>query len=136
MSKAYSAEELRKIELSFAYELASSWIDSETLPSYAKNKEPLLDWHDLATADADLSDAMAYLESRRLIERHPEHPTWVRICDEDEPLPAVPTGLSGNNEPAFSQENEVKDGTITWTPAYSQKKPSPSAKPEEKDDAK
>jgi hypothetical protein len=82
MREKRTARDLRKIELSFAYDLASGWIDAET------NKAgDNFDWHDLATAEVDLSDAVDYLESRRLLERHPEHPEWVRICDEDEPLP-------------------------------------------------
>jgi hypothetical protein len=84
-----TATELRKIERSLAYETASRLIDIETFYAYSQEIDEVSDWHDLASADVDLSEAVDYLVSRNLIEFHPDYRNWVRILDEDEP--AVPT---------------------------------------------
>jgi hypothetical protein len=82
----YTREELRKIELKFAYEMASGLIDIETFDVRSEEVDEVSDWHDLASADVDLSEAVDYLVSRNLIEFHPDNRNWVRILDEDEPI--------------------------------------------------
>lgn len=79
---------MRGIEMTLAYERAAMAIENECVREL---REDRLDtgWYDLESADSELDDEVAYLESRRLLERHPEHPEWVTICDEGEPLPEV-----------------------------------------------
>jgi hypothetical protein len=77
-------ERLREIELSFAYEMASGLIDIETFDVSSQEIDEVSNWHDLASADVDLSEAVDYLVSRNLIEFHPDNRNWVRILDEDE----------------------------------------------------
>jgi hypothetical protein len=84
-----TATELRKIERSLAYSMASGIIESECL--CVQMGEEDCEWRDLNSANTPLEDEVAYLESRRLIERHPEHREWVTICDEGEPLPSPST---------------------------------------------
>jgi hypothetical protein len=86
MEAKRTAEELREIELSFAYEMASGLIDIETFDVRSEEVDEVSDWHDLASADVDLSEAVDYLVSRNLIEFHPDNRNWVRILDEDEPI--------------------------------------------------
>jgi hypothetical protein len=86
MEMKRTAEELREIELSFAYEMASGLIDIETFEVWSEERDEVSDWHDLASADVDLSEAVDYLVSRNLIEFHPDNRNWVRILDEDEPI--------------------------------------------------
>ncbi len=43
-------------------------------------------WYDLDTAEADLSIEIDYLDARRLLERHPDHPNWIILRDEGDPL--------------------------------------------------
>lgn len=68
--------DLRLIEMSFAFERASGAIESSCLFEQ--------DWFDLESADEDLTDEIAYLESRQLLEHHPDHPSWVAIRNESE----------------------------------------------------
>ena len=86
MGAKRTVEELREIELSFAYEMASGLIDIETFDVSSGEIDEVSDWHDLASADVDLSEAVDYLVSRNLIEFHPDNRDWVRILDEDEPI--------------------------------------------------
>jgi hypothetical protein len=82
--------DLRAIEMTLAYEQASGILESSC--NYIKENsgdDPDSFWLDLGSLDEDLDDEIAYLESRRLLERHPEHAGWVRICDEGEPLEAM-----------------------------------------------
>lgn len=76
----------RLIEMSLAYERAVDAIESSC--TVQEHHEPLENgWYDLSSADESLDDEVAYLDSRRLLQRHPEHPDWVTILDEGEPLP-------------------------------------------------
>lgn len=79
---------MRGFEMSFAYERAADAIKNECVRH--DHADALEDgWFDLDSADEPLEDEVAYLESRRLLQRHPEYPEWVTICDEGEPLPEV-----------------------------------------------
>lgn len=76
---------MRLSEMSFAYERASGAIESSCISQV--HDDPLENgWYDLETADEDLDDEVAYLESRNLLQRHPEHRQWVVIQDEGEPI--------------------------------------------------
>lgn len=76
----------RLIEMGLAYERAGGAIESSC--TVQEHHEPLENgWYDLSSADESLDDEVAYLDSRRLLQRHPEHPDWVTILDEGEPLP-------------------------------------------------
>jgi len=44
-------------------------------------------WQD--TTQEELREAVAYLETCGLVERHPENPSWVRFIEPDEPPPAT-----------------------------------------------
>jgi hypothetical protein len=105
MKTAMATEDLRKIELSFAYKRASGVIESSCVPQLVT--EEFVEWWDLESAEENISGEIAYLESRRLIERHPEHPTWVRICDEDEPLPDLNAELKV--APVLSTDCKLND---------------------------
>jgi hypothetical protein len=77
----------RLTEMGFAYERAAGMIESHcTMEEHVEDLEN--GWYDLGSSNIDLSDEVAYLESRRLIQRHPEHPAWVTIADEGDPYPA------------------------------------------------
>jgi hypothetical protein len=76
------------VEMSLAYEHAADAIKCDCIKE--EHEDQLEDgWWDLASTDLDLTDEVAYLDSRRLLQRHVMHPDWVTICDEGEPLPAV-----------------------------------------------
>lgn len=77
--------DLRAIERSLAYEQASQMVDSSCLLRTAGSDT----WIDLASAEIDLSDEVAYLEARGLLMRHGDHPEWVMVCDEGEPCSPV-----------------------------------------------
>ena len=79
-----SAIDFRDVEMSFAYERAAGVIESHC--TVAK-RDGLEVWYDLDSADEDIWDEIDYLTFRRLLARDPEHPSWVNICDEGEPLP-------------------------------------------------
>lgn len=79
--------ELRVLELSFAYDRATALIESECSVIVDTNDRMDLEWYDLSSTEEDLTEEVSYLESRRLLQQHPEHPRWVMICDEGEPLP-------------------------------------------------
>jgi hypothetical protein len=72
------------IEQSLAYEHAASVIESHCV---VQKTADLVQYYDLASAEIDVTEEAMYLDSRRLLERHPEHLLWVLIRDEDEPLP-------------------------------------------------
>lgn len=79
--------DFRGIEMSFAYERAGGAIESECAVA-VPHEDPLENgWYDLSSADDTLDDEVAYLESRRLLQRHPERREWVTILDEGDPLP-------------------------------------------------
>ncbi len=82
-----TSAKLGSLERTFAYEQASGLISSCCV---VEETDGLDQFYDLDSAEVDLSNEVAYLDSRRLLERHPEHPRWVMICDEDEPLPEAP----------------------------------------------
>ena len=79
-------EELRELELSFAYEHAAGTIETHCLVAEAVVVVGGAPWLDLASRDIDLTDEVKYLQSRNLLEIHPVCRSWVRICDESEPL--------------------------------------------------
>lgn len=90
----------RLSEMSFAYERAAGVIESECVVA-----EPHVDalengWFDLESTSVELDDEVAYLESRNLLQRHPEHPHWVTIRDEGDPLPGV--DASTENKPTLA----------------------------------
>ena len=74
---------LLKMEQSLAYERAAGVIESHCVPSY---RESLQTWYDLKTAELELDDEVAYLESRGLLVHDELRPSLVMICDETEPL--------------------------------------------------
>jgi hypothetical protein len=78
--------DLRALESEFAYERAVGMIESSCL---TVEEEDLNAWYDLDTGEVCLEDEVTYLDSRRLLLHHSEHPNWVKICDEGEPLPQV-----------------------------------------------
>jgi hypothetical protein len=81
-----AADKMRGFEMSFAYERATGMIENSCIK---EEHEDALEngWYDLASSDEDLTDEVAYLDSRRLLMRHPGNPQLVTICDEGEPLP-------------------------------------------------
>lgn len=83
MKNTRAPEDLRNIELCFAYERASGVIESSCIPALIE--EDFTEWWDLESSEEDLADEVDYLTSRNLIEFHADHPRWARICDEDEP---------------------------------------------------
>lgn len=82
--------EFEELERSLAYEMASGIIEGNCERVHTDSTEL---WYNLASATGgddqpiDLSEEAGYLESRRLLRRHPENAQWVSICDEGEPLP-------------------------------------------------
>lgn len=80
---------MRGIEMTLAYERAAGAIEAECVSPEPHEDALENGWYDLGSADDPLDDEVAYLESRRLLARHPEHPEWVTICDEGDPLPEV-----------------------------------------------
>lgn len=85
--KAESVDPLRTIEMTFAYERASSLIDMHCRTVDAGDGSG--EYLDLETASADVDDEVAYLDSRRLLLHHERNPRWVSICDEGEPVAEV-----------------------------------------------
>lgn len=77
--------DLRVIEMSLAYGQAAGIIQSSCIVAELAGE---FDdgWYDLATSDVELSDEIAYLESRRLLQRHLERENWVIIRGEADPL--------------------------------------------------
>ena len=76
--------DLRSLELQFAYEHAGGIVEGYCL--YAGN-EGGNTWYDLTTsARAEVATAVAYLESRGLLRRHPVNPSIVTVQSEAEPL--------------------------------------------------
>ena len=92
---------LRLIEMSLAYERAAERIRNEC--SVAEPHQDALEdgWYDLSTSDEDLTDEIRYLESRGLIQYHPQHKTWVTLCDEGEP--AVPPAAAAERKPPTTE---------------------------------
>lgn len=86
--RALEIDPMRGIEQTLAYERATDILTSECVP--VEIAEEFQDgWYDLDSADAlvfDLKEMVAYLDSRRLLQHHPEHPQWVILLDEGEPL--------------------------------------------------
>lgn len=76
--------DLKSIEQDFAYQHATGLIEGCCVFLVER---PDGHWIDLSSAEADLSDEIAYLDSRRLIMRATDNPKLIQICDEDEPLP-------------------------------------------------
>jgi len=78
---------MRGIEMTFAYERAVGIIESSCL--VVEQADEFQDgWYDLDSVDTniDIEDEVRYLDSRRLLLHHPEHPRWVVLCDEGEPI--------------------------------------------------
>lgn len=78
----------RLSEMTFAYERAAGVIESECALAQPAGEDEE-GWYDLDTSDDDLTDEVSYLDSRRLLQHHPEHPHWVILLDEGEPLEEV-----------------------------------------------
>ena len=77
---------MREIELSFAYERASGVIES-ACASRGWTTEFFGLYYDLDDVDEDtvsVDEEAAYLDSRGLLDHHPDNPRWVSICDESE----------------------------------------------------
>lgn len=81
-------EKFHDIEQHLAYEHAASLIDGMTAPAPLDKYDQLI-WHDLSDADCDLSSEVAYLDHRRLIDRHPDNSQWIQVREENNPLPAA-----------------------------------------------
>jgi hypothetical protein len=83
--RADAVSEFRMVESTMAYDSAISLIDGCVLLAAEEGQ----DWHDLADfaegSRGYLLDAVAYLNQRGLLDRHPDHPTWISVLDEDEP---------------------------------------------------
>jgi predicted RNA-binding protein YlqC (UPF0109 family) len=94
------------IEKSFAYERAMGsiefWCEKRSVPG----------WIDIDAAETDLYEELTYLEWRRLLVHHDEHPNLIKFCDEGEPVAA-----SGSAEPKFGEKTGdlTQDGDLTWT---------------------
>lgn len=80
--------DFRAIEMSLAYQAARDAIECCDLAAPHENSMEDF-WYNLKPDRHEemFDDEVAYLESRRLLQRHPEHPEWVTILDEGEPLP-------------------------------------------------
>lgn len=77
-TNADAAAEMDALERSLAYQFAAGVIDGESI-AVGDDKE----WSEIdPEGEVDLFDAVRYLESRGLLERHPDHPNWVMVCDE------------------------------------------------------
>ena len=84
-----SACDLRSLELSLAYESAAGTIDCQCAPE-RDGSDDVDDWwsniddvSDISESVEFVADAVRYLDSRGLLERHPDHSNWVRVLDED-----------------------------------------------------
>lgn len=75
----------RLAEMTFAYERAVGVIESSCVTEETEGPES---YYDLDSVDTgtDLEDEVEYLDSRKLLIHHPDHPRWVMICDEGEPV--------------------------------------------------
>lgn len=73
------------IEMSFAYEHAAGILESSCVMAESAG-ELENGWYDLDTAEVELDDEIAYLESRSLLRRHPDHPSWAIVQDEGDPI--------------------------------------------------
>lgn len=82
------AERYLSLEAHFAYEHASSLIDGMTGPAPLDDYSGPI-WHNLEDADCDLSAEVFYLDTRRLVTKHPSNPEWIQIREEHNPLPAA-----------------------------------------------
>jgi hypothetical protein len=87
----FNDPELLALERSLAYEAASGVIDG-CCASKRVNGSAIDEWWsniddvaEVAGIAEEIADAVRYLEARGLIERHPDHPNWVQVRDEDEP---------------------------------------------------
>lgn len=76
--------ELRELELCFAYECASGVIESSCVMAAEVG---CMKFYNLRSAEVDVTDEVRYLQSRRLLDLHPDNPHWVSVRDEGEPLP-------------------------------------------------
>ena len=83
--RTLSLFDLSKIEQGFAYEHASGLLDAECLSVEDDDGTEWLDTSDV-TGEVDVYDAVAYLDTRHLLTRHPDCDDWVQICDESEPV--------------------------------------------------
>ena len=87
-------EELDALAHGIAYDSCCSIIAGHTLMSFyagleyfdvalvsdGSRAEPSI----FALVDAEIAEAVKYLEARGLIDRHPDNPNWVTIHDESE----------------------------------------------------
>lgn len=78
-----TSDELQLLEREFAYIHASGIIEGHCLPS---SKDGAMVFFDTRSAEIDITDEVRYLHSRRLLDVHPEHPHWISLRDESEPL--------------------------------------------------
>jgi hypothetical protein len=76
------------IEAQFAYLDACAQIEAHA--EIVEDPDDDSQWFDSKGTDTDISEEVAYLESRRLIVRHPKATQWIQLCDESEPQPVVP----------------------------------------------
>jgi hypothetical protein len=80
----------RLAEMSLAYERAAGVIESSCSTASEAEQDFIAGlWYDLDNVDemvGDVTDEAEYLDSRSLLEHHPDNHRWVRICDEGEPL--------------------------------------------------
>lgn len=74
-------EEIDQLGHSLAYESAASAIECHSLTYRVEGEEP---WCDVGRELHLIEDDVRYLEMRGLLERHPDHPEWVRVHDESE----------------------------------------------------
>jgi hypothetical protein len=75
-------EQLRELERSLAYEHPSGLLDSCFVK---KGDDDGRYWIDLERGEyGDFESEIAYLDSRGLLERHPQHAHWVCVRDESE----------------------------------------------------
>ena len=75
-----------EIERQLAFDQANDIINTNLY--YASPNS--LEWYELAQPDMQsaqqVAEAIQYLDTRGLIERDPEHPTWIAIRNEDEAI--------------------------------------------------
>lgn len=98
-----SVSELNALAHTLAYEFAVSVIDGDSVTMWDGDDER---WSQVdAEGEVDLFDCLRYLDARGLVERHLDHPDWVRVRDESEA--AVSIQRLSDEPPCHSIE---KDG--------------------------
>jgi len=83
-------KEFNELAHSLAFDQAFGIIDGYTGSESAGMTVDQIDqwWQNTSNVDTEaveaVADAVRYLDARGLIERHPDHPEWVRVRDESE----------------------------------------------------